>query len=128
MAEREGFEPSIRLPVCRLSKAVQSTTLPPLRRSIEFELSLILPSAWISRATLALEGRWVHDRRSSGYDGPRGHHKRSDSARSGVAASETASTVMHAERISTSIHGESTGMDARGGVIRNWLVNRRVRR
>src|SRR5712672_1374474 len=30
MAEREGFEPPIRLPVCRISSAVHSTTLPPL--------------------------------------------------------------------------------------------------
>jgi hypothetical protein len=32
MAEREGFEPPIRLPVCRISSAVLSTTQPPLRR------------------------------------------------------------------------------------------------
>jgi hypothetical protein len=31
LAEREGFEPPIRLPVCRISSAVHSTTLPPLR-------------------------------------------------------------------------------------------------
>ena len=31
MAEREGFEPSIRSPVCRISSAVVSTTHPPLR-------------------------------------------------------------------------------------------------
>src|SRR5712692_5034052 len=31
VAEREGFEPPIRLPVCRSSSAVRSTTLPPLR-------------------------------------------------------------------------------------------------
>ena len=31
MAEREGFEPPIRLPVCRISSAVHSTTLPPLQ-------------------------------------------------------------------------------------------------
>ena len=31
MAEREGFEPSIPLRVCRISSAVHSTTLPPLR-------------------------------------------------------------------------------------------------
>ena len=30
-AERGGFEPPIRLPVCRISSAVHSTTLPPLR-------------------------------------------------------------------------------------------------
>src|ERR1700720_4707703 len=33
VAEREGFEPPIRLPVCRISSAVHSTTLPPLHRS-----------------------------------------------------------------------------------------------
>jgi hypothetical protein len=32
VAEREGFEPSIRLPVCRISSAVLSTAQPPLRR------------------------------------------------------------------------------------------------
>ena len=35
LAEREGFEPPIRLPVCRISSAVHSTTLPPLQ-TIEF--------------------------------------------------------------------------------------------
>ncbi len=32
MAEREGFEPSVQLPVRRISSAVLSTTQPPLRR------------------------------------------------------------------------------------------------
>src|SRR5437763_13116031 len=32
LAEREGFEPPIRLPVCRISSAVHSTTLPPLHQ------------------------------------------------------------------------------------------------
>src|SRR5262245_48423930 len=32
LAEREGFEPPIRLPVCRISSAVLSTTQPPLRK------------------------------------------------------------------------------------------------
>jgi hypothetical protein len=31
LAEREGFEPSIPLRVCRISSAVRSTTPPPLR-------------------------------------------------------------------------------------------------
>src|SRR5205823_2341348 len=34
LAERVGFEPTVRLPVRRISSAVQSTTLPPLRRRI----------------------------------------------------------------------------------------------
>src|SRR5205807_542137 len=33
LAEREGFEPSIRLPVCRISSAVLSTAQPPLQRA-----------------------------------------------------------------------------------------------
>ena len=31
LAEREGFEPPVRLPVLRISSAARSTTLPPLR-------------------------------------------------------------------------------------------------
>ena len=31
LAEGEGFEPSIRITVCRLSRAVHSTTLPPFQ-------------------------------------------------------------------------------------------------
>jgi hypothetical protein len=31
MAERVGFEPTVRLPVRRISSAVLSTTQPPLR-------------------------------------------------------------------------------------------------
>src|SRR5437762_14283717 len=33
VAEREGFEPPIRLPVCRISSAVHSTSLAPLREA-----------------------------------------------------------------------------------------------
>jgi hypothetical protein len=33
LAEREGFEPPIRLPVCRISSAVLSTAQPPLRKA-----------------------------------------------------------------------------------------------
>src|SRR5262245_29859769 len=32
LAEREGFEPPVRLPVLRISSAARSTTLPPLRK------------------------------------------------------------------------------------------------
>ena len=32
LAEREGFEPPIGLHLCRISSAVHSTTLPPLRK------------------------------------------------------------------------------------------------
>ena len=43
LAEREGFEPPIRLPVCRISSAVHSTTLPPLQ-SFEANAVSALPS------------------------------------------------------------------------------------
>ncbi len=33
VAEREGFEPPVRLHVLRISSAARSTTLPPLRRT-----------------------------------------------------------------------------------------------
>ena len=33
LAEREGFEPPVRLPVLRISSAARSTTLPPLRKA-----------------------------------------------------------------------------------------------
>src|SRR5262245_45662203 len=39
LAEREGFEPPIRLPVCRISSAVLSTTQPPLQASIARDIS-----------------------------------------------------------------------------------------
>src|SRR3546814_2742946 len=44
MAEREGFEPSIRLPVCSISSAVNSTTLPNLRQKVAKRLVLIITS------------------------------------------------------------------------------------
>src|ERR1700683_1564945 len=63
LAEREGFEPPIRLPVCRISSAVHSTTLPPLHpieiyRYFKSEsaqsgvLCQIAPAAAISAAAL----------------------------------------------------------------------------
>src|SRR5262245_57590735 len=39
LAEREGFEPPIRLPVCRISSAVLSTTQPPLQASVGRDIS-----------------------------------------------------------------------------------------
>ena len=41
LAEREGFEPPIRLPVCRISSAVLSTAQPPLRSPIGPQKALI---------------------------------------------------------------------------------------
>ena len=41
MAEREGFEPSIGLTLRRISSAVHSTTLPPLRRRAFYNLGLV---------------------------------------------------------------------------------------
>jgi hypothetical protein len=39
LAEREGFEPPIRLPVCRISSAVLSTAQPPLQDIDIFSVS-----------------------------------------------------------------------------------------
>ncbi len=50
MAERGRFELPIGLPLCRISSAVHSTTLPPLRNS---EVS-------------ACGGRYVHERSPAG--------------------------------------------------------------
>ncbi len=50
MAEREGFEPSVQLPVRRISSAVLSTTQPPLRRGNHVEREARLASR---RARLA---------------------------------------------------------------------------
>ena len=44
-AEREGFEPPIRLPVCRISSAVHSTTLPPLRMVVVNRTSITKQAA-----------------------------------------------------------------------------------
>ncbi len=38
MAEREGFEPSIRFPVYTLSRRAPSTTRPPLRKFADIRL------------------------------------------------------------------------------------------
>ena len=51
MAEREGFEPPIRLPVCRISSAVRSTTLPPLQHIDLYRFSYLLPSVQCAIAT-----------------------------------------------------------------------------
>ena len=40
LAEREGFEPPIQLPVCRISSAVLSTTQPPLHVELSGEFAL----------------------------------------------------------------------------------------
>ena len=42
LAEREGFEPPIRLPVCRISSAVLSTTQPPLQLAVNKSISRLL--------------------------------------------------------------------------------------
>ena len=49
MAEREGFEPPIELPLCRISSAVHSTTLPSLR---EIETDTLADAGWSTRAGL----------------------------------------------------------------------------
>ena len=42
MAERMGFEPTIPLQVCRISSAVHSTTLPPLRMRERLRCALLI--------------------------------------------------------------------------------------
>ena len=42
MAEREGFEPPVELPPRRISSAVQSTTLPPLREVVPVPLARLV--------------------------------------------------------------------------------------
>lgn len=72
MAERGGFEPPIRLPVCRISSAVHSTTLPPLRpsaRIVRAASSLrraepVRPRPPASAAELPRHGRRLSARRS----------------------------------------------------------------
>jgi hypothetical protein len=56
MAERGGFEPPIRLPVCRISSAVHSTTLPPLP----------VPDARWSRAGAVIAACVARDKGSGG--------------------------------------------------------------
>ena len=51
VAERVGFEPTVRLPVHRISSAAHSTTLPPLR-----EVPVSGPSALWSGAARLAEG------------------------------------------------------------------------
>src|SRR3954468_5409199 len=46
MAEREGFEPPIGLHLCRISSAVHSTTLPPLRAPIR-----VIPRPAVGRSS-----------------------------------------------------------------------------
>ena len=43
LAERVGFEPTLRLPVNRISSAAHSTTLPPLPAGVEKREALQLP-------------------------------------------------------------------------------------
>ena len=52
MAEREGFEPPIGLHLCRISSAVHSTTLPPLRAPRQ----VIYPRSGRERVSIELQG------------------------------------------------------------------------
>jgi hypothetical protein len=62
LAEREGFEPPIRLPVCRISSAVLSTTQPPLHRcSVKHPLR-----GYVSNARELNKG--ARSRRQAGFE------------------------------------------------------------
>ena len=52
VAEREGFEPSVRFPVRRFSKPVLSATQPPLQSSIALRISKIMRQAISSNAEM----------------------------------------------------------------------------
>src|SRR5262249_27955619 len=58
LAEREGFEPPIRLPVCRISSAVLSTTQPPLRRGWSARGSMYPASSGQTGADVQDDGLW----------------------------------------------------------------------
>ena len=56
LAERGGFEPPIRLPVCRISSAVLSTTQPPLQARIGRNVSSLAPNQ--GSPNVAADRRW----------------------------------------------------------------------
>jgi hypothetical protein len=71
LAEREGFEPPIQLPVCRISSAVLSTTQPPLRgapiRGSGRRLRGAPPIAWRSGGDQGRSRPWPRPWLSAGY-------------------------------------------------------------
>src|SRR2546421_3928354 len=63
LAEREGFEPPIGLHLCRISSAVHSTTLPPLRAPKRGDSAPVVgPSSmrgWRARQDAQTDFRWL---------------------------------------------------------------------
>ncbi len=60
LAEREGFEPSIRLPVYMLSRHAPSTTRPSLQTEISFCIAFLLGLAVLAIKPSGWEAvRWV---------------------------------------------------------------------
>src|SRR5207253_4454198 len=63
MAERVGFEPTVRFPARSLSRRVLSTAQPPLRgrcrfnRSRALRFSAIKPSIWVPKRSKQAEAR-----------------------------------------------------------------------
>lgn len=80
MAEREGFEPPVGLPPRRISSAVHSSTLPPLRemRGRALRRQSTRPGLWHSRMGLAtpsinLRQRQRQRQRQRHRNAPQGH-------------------------------------------------------
>jgi hypothetical protein len=70
LAEREGFEPPIRLPVCRISSAVHSTTLPPLRSQRHQWLNSYIDANVLATCPV-LDPSWAHSADRAGADASR---------------------------------------------------------
>ncbi len=68
LAEREGFEPPIRLPVCRISSAVLSTTQPPLQAFDPLCFSNFIPALSDRNATEMLLNALRYSRLECGVE------------------------------------------------------------
>lgn len=65
MAERVGFEPTIPLQVCRISSAVHSTTLPPLRMRERLRCALLLNiNGWTDKRNFVFMSQIIRHARS----------------------------------------------------------------
>src|SRR4051812_5368190 len=85
VAEREGFEPPVRLRVLRISSAARSTTLPPLRGETHLAtrqrvgpgVSTVAPPEARPLATSGQQlPHWRRSRRRGGAAGGRDYHRR----------------------------------------------------
>src|SRR5688500_5007680 len=70
MAERVGFEPTVPLPRRMLSKHVDSSTLAPLRRSIEAGILACAPMSGKERLTASIAFLILREAREGTYENP----------------------------------------------------------